>query len=275
MMTKIQSELQEYAKSRCLPYLLNLPRFASSIEQLSFITVGSVATGLCKENSDIDIAIVCDGESYETISCDTQWDSGRPSEARIDGIQLHYYGISFEKIESRLWELDDVYLYVYSHVIVLRDPQNRYTQRLGTLSSYIPEIRKQRVEGKLDMLLRRSRALGHCLDEGDPLLTGRVCLEVIGLCLKVIALLDDVPFDPRKRLFKTALRGRVGQQMEDKVRQLFSNLGALGSAESGSDFADFLFPDKLNEIVNTLSHEARKQGFRVGLERPDRRHIER
>ncbi len=104
-MTKIQSELQEYAKSKCLPYLLDLPRFASSIEQLSFIIVGSVATGLCEENSDIDIAIVCDGEIYETISYETQWDSGRPSETRMDGIQLHYYGITFEKIESRTSEL--------------------------------------------------------------------------------------------------------------------------------------------------------------------------
>jgi predicted nucleotidyltransferase len=272
-MTEIQSRLYEFAVSRCLPYLFDLPRLQPYLEQLSFILVGSVATGLCREDSDIDIAIVCDEEFYGVISKDTRWDAGRPTEIMMDGVWLHYYAITFEKIEGRLRELDDVYMYVYSNAIVLRDPQNRYTQRLSKLSSHMPEVRKQQIEGKLDMLLRRSRALGHCLGEGDPLTTGRVCLEIISLCLKIIALLDDVSFDPRKRLFKTAMRGKMGQQMEGVIRQLFSSLGALGSSESGSHFADFVFPDKLNEIVDILSHEAKRQGFQVGLERPDRRHI--
>ena len=83
-MTKVQSRLQEFAESKCLPYLLSLPRFASNIERLSFILVGSVATGLCREDSDIDIAIVCDGRTYEVVSNGTQWAIGKPSETRID-----------------------------------------------------------------------------------------------------------------------------------------------------------------------------------------------
>lgn len=66
----------------------------------------------------------------------------------------------------------------------------------------------------------------------------------------------------------------MGQQMEGEMRQLFSSLGALGLAESGSDSADFPFLEKLREIIDTLSHEAREQEFQVGLERLDGRHME-
>lgn len=274
-MPNVQSSLQEFAESKCLLYLLDLPRFASHIERLSFILVGSVATCFCTEGSDIDIAIVCDEETYKAISKGTPWDAGRPSEAEIDGVQLHYYAITVDRIERKLRELDDVYLYVYSNAVVLRDPQNRYIQRFGGLSSHVPEVRKQRLEGKLDMLLRRSRALKSCLDEKDILTIGRVCLELITLCLKVTALLDDIPFGPRKRLFTTALKGRLGQQVEDKIRQLLSSLGTVGQLRDDSDFASFAFPDKVKEIIEMLSEEAGKQGFQVGLESSDRRHVER
>lgn len=158
-MTKVQARLQALAQSKCLPYLVHCPRFEPYLDHLSFILVGSVATGLCREDSDIDIAVVCDEETYQAISKDTPWGMGRPSETEIDGVLLHYYAISFDKIESKLRELDDIYLHVYSHVLSLRDPENQYARRLGGLLSCVPEIKKQRLEGKLDMLIRRARAL--------------------------------------------------------------------------------------------------------------------
>ncbi|MBA7617322.1 hypothetical protein ES703_24636 [subsurface metagenome] len=274
-MTKSQSRLQGFAESKCLPYLLNLPSFKPYLERLSFILVGSVATGFCSEDSDIDIAIVCDEETYRAISKDTLWDAGRPSETEVNGVKLHYYAIRFNNVESKLRELDDVYLYVYSNAVVLQDAGNQYTRRFSRLTSHVSEVRKQRLEGKLDMLIRRSRALKFALAEKDILSIGRICLELIILCLKVIALLDNIPFDPRKRLFTTALKGRIGQQVEDKIRQLFSRLGTLGQLRKDSDFASFAFPDKLKEIIAILSKEASKQGFRVGLESPDKRHVEK
>jgi len=274
-MREVQSKLQQFAKSKCLPYLLGLPRFKPYLERLSFILVGSVATGFCRENSDIDIAILCDEETYKAISKDTSWDAGKPSKAKIDGVQLHYYAITFDKVENKLRELDDMYLYVYSNAIVLRDPGNQYARKFSKLSSHVFEVRKQRLEGKLDMLIRRYRALKSALAEKDVLSIGRICLELITLCLKVIALLDDIPFDPRKRLFTTALKGRIGQRVEDKIRQLFSILGTVGWLRGDSDFANFAFPDKLGEIIEILSEEADKQGFRVGLRSPDMRHAER
>lgn len=274
-MTEGQSRLQGIAITKCLPYLFDMPIFRPYLDRLSFVLVGSAATGLAGESSDIDIAIVCDEETYKAISGEMSWDEGRPSEMKMNGIQLHYYAITFDAIERRLRELDDVYLYVYGSALVLRDTGDRYRQLLDGLDSRVPEVRRQRLEGKLDMLMRRSRALRSSLVEGDIMTIGRICLELIALCLKVTALLDDIPFDPRKRLFRTALRGRLGQQVEGKTYDLFSCLGTLGKMRDGSGLAGFAFPDVLDEVVNGLSEEASRQGFRVGLEGPDRRHIER
>ena len=115
----------------------------------SFVLVGSVASGLCREDSDIDIALVCDEDVYKAISSNKSWSIGRPTETWIDGTQLHYYGISFEQISERLQSLDDVYLYVYTHTIVLKDTQGDYTGRLSKFLENDPGIRKQRIEGKL------------------------------------------------------------------------------------------------------------------------------
>lgn len=43
----------------------------------------------------------------------------------------------------------------------------------------------------------------------------------------------------------------------------------------GIDKEKIKLPIELDEIIDTLCMEARSQGFRTGLERPDRRHIER
>lgn len=279
MTSEIQRELVAQAKSQCLPYLLHLPRFKPYLDRLSFVLVGSAATGLCNERSDVDIAIVCDQETYAVISTPAQagdmpWRAGRPSEAEIDGIQLHYYGISFEEIESKLQTLDDNTLYVYDNVLILRDSGESYARRiLGFLLS--PDIRRQRIEGKLDMLLRRSRAWEASLAERDLMSIARVSLELIALCLKVVALLDDVPFDPRKRLMSTALRGELGQQLEERIRRLFANLGDLSHLRDDTDLVGFCFGTQMGEMIAILSEEARRQGFRVGLPSPDRRHLER
>lgn len=272
-MTNILTRLQEIGRSQCLPYLLTLPKLAPHSEQLSFLLVGSVATGLCVEGSDIDIAILCNAETYQAISEGESWDAGRPSEAFVGGVQLHYYGAPFDSVEAQLRGLDDLYVYVYGTAIILRDPGGTYTRRFAWLKDQAAETRKQRLEGKFDMLVRRSRALQTSLREGDVLTTARVCVELITRCLKVCALLDDVPFDPRKRLFTTALKGKLGTHLENRLRELVSTLGSLGNLKEPADFADFAFAPKLEEAIGILSAEAGKRGFRVGLDSPDRRQM--
>jgi predicted nucleotidyltransferase len=202
IMETIQDCLLRHARHKCLPYLLGLPELQPYLDEITFILVGSVATGLCTERSDIDIALVCDFSIYDKISIGTEWGANRPSEVLIDGIQLHYYGISFAEIEHRLVEQDDIAIYVYSNAVVLCDPLDGYSRLFGFKSDN-GLLRKQRIEGKLDMALRRLRALNFCIDnEEDVLNIAAICLELIRLLLKIIALLDNVQFDPRKRFFK-------------------------------------------------------------------------
>jgi len=63
------------------------------------------------------------------------------------------------------------------------------------------------------MLLRRRNALHAVIADGDIIVIARVCLELISLCMKVCALIDDVPFTPRKRFFQTALAGPLGREL--------------------------------------------------------------
>ena len=93
--------------------------------------------------------------------------------------------------------------------------------------------------------------------------------------MKVIALLDDVPFDPRKRLFKTALSGRLGTHLAPDVSQLFQELGTLGALADGIADRVFRLPARLDTITDALCDAAQEQGFSVGLDKPDRRHVEK
>ena len=272
-MTERASVLQQVARSHCLPHLLAEPGFQSFQDRLSFVLVGSVATGTCHAKSDIDIAIICDPAVLEAISAGTDWQEGRPSETSIEGVQLHHYGIAFDAIDRRLRELDDEYLYVYGNALVLRDPGNRFTRETSWVREEEAEIRKQRIEGKLDMLLRRSRGLEQTLEVGDLVGTARVCLELITRCLKLTALLDRKAFDPRKRLFATATEGEIGRRIDRQVRRMFSALSILGEIEDPGDFTRFPFMLELKEVAGVLSEEARSQGYCVGLEHPDRRQI--
>ncbi len=268
-----QTRLRSFAVDRCLPYLMTRPNLAPYRNDLSLVLVGSVATGLCDEASDVDIAIVCDKDIYDIISKGTPWGKGRPTEVHLCGIQLHYYAIAYGEILTRLAELDDVYMHVYSNVLALWDPKNQYATRLGALLGHNPEVRRQRLEGKLDMLIRRSRALRASLATGDIMSVGRLCLETLTRCLETTALLDDTSFDPRKRLFVTAVRGHLGAQLEPEFRLLLSTIGDLGQISHAAALDNFAFPDRLDSVVSILSDAAKEQGFRVGLDTPDRRQM--
>jgi len=264
---------RQFAREVCLPYLITLERFRDDLDLLSFMLVGSVATGHDDENSDVDVAVVCERRVYDSISGSADWDRGRPTEEHLDGVQLQYYGISFEQIEKRLSELDDVYLHVYSNAISLRDPNGQYFERLAPLLAGSPDVRRERVEGKLDMLVRRACAMRQAIQAGDIMSIAQVCLELLRRGLELIALLDGVDFDPRKRLFMTALRGELGRELEPVFRRLVSSLGELGDFRDSADLAHFSYPSHLDGLVAALSDEARGQGFRVGLQGPDLRQV--
>lgn len=56
--------------------------------------------------------------------------------------------------------------------------------------------------------------------------------------------------------------------MEGNIRQLFNTTGKIGASEGRIEFLK-----ELTEIVNVLCNEAQRQGFKIGLGKPDKRHM--
>ncbi len=270
-MNECQSRLLEFAKGRCLTHLMALPCFSAHLERLSFVVVGSVATGLCHEGSDIDIAVICDTSLYEVVSAGMTWGSGRPSEVEIEGRQVHYYATSLGEIDRGLRQLDDTYLYTYGNAVILRDPGHQFADCVAWVQKQAESVRRDRIEGKLDMLLRRSRALQQCLVAGDVLMIARVAIELVTRCAKLAGLLDDIQFDPRKQLLATALQGTLGRRLRNQIGDLLSSLGTLGEMKDRDNLTGWRFPALLDGVTESLCAEASRQGFRVGLARPDER----
>jgi predicted nucleotidyltransferase len=269
----IPSNLLDLARHSCLPYLLDLPRFAECADQLTILLVGSVATGLCREDSDIDIAILCGPDVYDSIAVDTNWREGRPSQTEIQGTTLHYYAETFERLNSQLRSLNDVSLYVYGSAILLHDPKNQYARRFAWLADEAESLRKERLEGKLDMLLRRSRALDQVLRDPDTIVLARMTLELITRASKIAALLDSISCDPRKRLFQTALSGITGRRIEPLLRDMLSAIGDLASCDVRQSSIGNRLRSTMAQVVDALSREAATQHFRVGLDAPDGRQL--
>jgi len=273
-MREIHSKLLHLAKHRCLPYVLGLPLFAEYTDRLTILLVGSVATGLCREDSDIDIAILCAHDVYDSIAEGSDWRQGRPSETKIEGTQLHYYAETFEWVDSQLRSLDDVPLYAYGSALVLHDPKDQYESHFAWLTDEAGSLWKERLEGKLDMLLRRSRALDQALRDPDTIVLARMTLELVTRASKIAALLDSIPFDPRKRLFETALSGSMGRRIEPLLRDMVSAIGDLGSSDGRESSAGTRVRSTTAQVVDALSGEAARQQLRVGLDAPDRRQLE-
>lgn len=97
-------------------------------------------------------------------------------------------------------------------------------------------------------------------------------LEVIKRILKVVALLDDIPFDSRKRLFGTALRGQLGKDLKDSMLYLLSSLGEVEDLLTSSNKKE-IFINTIEHIVDQISSKAKSQNYRVGLNKIDRKQI--
>ena len=264
----IQARLRRHAENLCVPYLLGHPTLAAHVDRISLVLVGSAASGLCHAESDVDIALVCDSDVREAIARGTRWDEGRPSEEVIDDTQLHYYGVTFDCIKEGFRGLDDVTISIYGGGYVLRDPGSRYRSFLERLPEG-RELRRRRVEAKLDSLMRRSRGLSGALSYGDPVTVGRICLKLISTGLMLVALLHDVPFDPRKRLFGTALRGPLGRRVEAHIRGMLGALGALGELDLLPERRCSEYCRMLDDLTRWLMDEAVRQGLRCVHQAPD------
>lgn len=234
-----QERLLAFARETAYPYMMNLPFYTQYADDISVLLVGSVATGLCRETSDVDICLLCGETSYEDISKGTGWGTGQPTEVVIDGTQIHYYAVSFQKLKKRILGYEDAAFYLYGNAVLFNDNSGFYSKIMELIDD--DNIKAIRKEKALDMLVRRNRALKQILKyEKDPILRITVGLELIGHLLKMIALSDGVPFDKRKRFYTTALVGDLGKQLKPRIGIMISSLGKIGNWEKSDISAQFM-----------------------------------
>lgn len=242
-----RTRLYNFASTRCIAYLIQDPILAPYANRLSVVLVGSVATGLCDDRSDIDIALVCDDQTYGLVSAGTDWASGRPTEVILGGVQLHYYAISLNEIAHRIHDLDDLSIHIYLAGVPLIDPGEQYARLIAGIDKVaLHERRLKHARGHLE---RRLRVLEDDLSAIDRLALAALLVELTRLVVKTIALIDGVAFDPRKRILATGLSGPLGQRMQPAIMELLADLGELGTDLDGRALS---FPRHLRGIVEAL-----------------------
>ena len=144
----IQKQLISFAFEKAYPYIVEQPLIKDYLSKISFILVGSSATGLCNAESDVDICLICNQEIYEIISVDTRWINGRPTEVILDGTQLHYYAVSTDSLDKKIAEMDELACYVYGNALVIDDTTGQYKRVAEKIHD--PSLQVQRFNKEID-----------------------------------------------------------------------------------------------------------------------------
>lgn len=235
----IQEKLMKFVYETAFPFIIRQPNIENFSDDISFLLVGSTATGLCSEYSDVDICLLCPQDVFDKISMNTNWVNGRPTEIIIEGIQLHYYAISVDTIINKIKSMDDITFYIYRTAIALNDNSGMFIRIQELIENN--DLNKNRKIAAFDILTRRNRALKQVLSqEKDPIIRLRMSLEIIEHLLKAIALTDNLQFDIRKRLYITALLGQHGQNLKCNINNLFSLMGQISNADDKLTTSEFI-----------------------------------
>lgn len=246
----IQEQLISFAFKMAYPFIIEQPTIKEYLSRISFILVGSAATGLCNADSDVDICLICDQKTFDTISVGTRWINGRPTEVVLDGTQLHYYAISTDSLDKQIAEMDDLALYVYGNSIVIDDTTGQYKRIAEKIHN--PALLSQRFANEIDMLGRRRKALYYVMNnDTDPMARIEICTEIMKRLLMCIALFDGREYDRRKRLYRTALLGATGNVLKTKIDTMLTLLGTACKAENHKEATKFLrlFDDCFDYIL--------------------------
>lgn len=257
----VQQRLTEHARSKCVPFLLDTVLAGEHLDWFAVVLVGSVAAGQCRNGSDIDIAIMGSKENMDLLPEGARWAHGKPTETNIEGVQLHCYGISFEEVDERLKLLDDAYFYDYGNAVPLHDPSGLFADWAGRARFGDAELTRERIESGLDMLMRRVLALEQALDAEDHMNVAGIALEVVSRSLGLIALLEGAPFNPRKRLFESALRCPLGKTYEALLRACLRSIGEVGNAGDGVEFGGLNTGSASIRLTEAILLEAKRRGY--------------
>ncbi len=249
----IQEKLMGFAKKEALEFILTLDELQIYKEQIDILLVGSTATGLCCEKSDVDICILCEDEILDIISKDNGWNKGKPTELIIDGIQLHYYATSFSEINEKLNDDNDSIHYLYSTGVILYERCDEYNKLKLSLDKL--SRNDERDKKIINKLTTRRKALRSVFDHSiDPILRMKMAIEIIELLLVATAAVDKLAYDKRKRIYQTTLKGNLGNKIKkeiDKLVLLISNTSNSKNIKEANEFETLV--DRCIELIQNES----------------------
>lgn len=236
---QIKDKFVTFAKFLACPYVLNLDAVKPYVNEVSIILVGSVATGICNPSSDVDLCIMCPRETYNKIAPCLDRNAGKYMEMSISGVKTRYYMEAIEDIVEGLNKLDDLTFYLYNFAIPLDDVSGAYKN----MQKYISDqhLVARRKEHVFRSMLRRRRALSLYLDSyKDPF--GRITMahDLIKAILRAIAVYDNLPYDPKKHPYQTALSGPTGQFLQPCIDELMSYISRISRAEDSIAQKEFI-----------------------------------
>ncbi|MCH4886297.1 hypothetical protein EZV73_01895 [Acidaminobacter sp. JC074] len=246
----VQQKLFDFAKKVALPYLLELEALQPYKDDFDILLVGSVATGLCSEKSDVDMCILFNQDIVDEIPILNNWKYGKPSEKIINGKQLHFYATSLDFIHEKLEQFDESVFYLYntSKHLYKGNGGCRQLKELLELYSSNPE----RLSISMNKLISRRRALGKIFsDSEDPVLRMEMGLEIIEHLIRTTAQYDQVGYDRRKRLYQTGLQGKMGKSIKGDIDVLISLVSHISDCKNFD--ASKAFEDIVDQCILLIS----------------------
>ena len=127
-----REKLLVFAKFFACPYVLNLDAVKPFTKDVRIILVGSLATGVNHEQSNVDLCILCKRKVAAEIDKEIHWTGNNCTELTIDGVRTRYYIAELETVLNELNNHDDMAYYLYANAIALDDAAQK--------AAYIPPI---------------------------------------------------------------------------------------------------------------------------------------
>ncbi len=232
-------KLFAFAKYVACPYVRHLDAVKPHLYNLSIILVGSVATGICSADSDVDICILCPKKIYNDIYSQVEWNNGKYMELTISGISTRYYLETIEDVCDGLMKLDDLTFYLYNYSQPLDDISGAHKNLKKFIADQqIVAKRKKHIHNSM---LKRRRALTKYLDSyTDPFGRVIVAQDTIRTLLRAIATYDSIPFDPKKHPYETALAGATGKFLKPCVDDILACLSKITDVSNSAVRKDFI-----------------------------------
>ncbi|HLV80882.1 MAG TPA: nucleotidyltransferase domain-containing protein [Chthonomonadaceae bacterium] len=196
--------------------------------RLSVLLVGSVATGLADEGSDVDVCFVAPPSIWHELDADLVrggFKSGHlPNEMTVGTLRVDWFVVSLSGAEAALEAGEDYALYDINHFIALQDPGGQYQRLAARYQSLDPALIAARVQRYSLQVTAGAEYLGALVQRGDPLECATQALG-LAICAISLCLWLDGHAPGSKRMMEMAEQCSTAECLMPPVRALLQALG--------------------------------------------------